>query len=268
MPNKPHTIDTLLEIMKKLRDPEHGCPWDVKQTFSSIAPYTIEEAYEVDDAIRSGDMKALADELGDLLLQVVFHSQIAAENNLFSFDDVTQAISDKMIRRHPHVFSGASHRDADEQTIAWETIKAEERKNKEEETPSALAGIASNLPALMKAIKLQKRAAHVGFDWPATEDVLAKIEEESAELLVEYRDGSSQMRIEEEFGDLLFVMVNLGRHLKVDAEESLRKANAKFERRFRTVEEKLNETGKKPESSTLKEMDLLWDSVKAEEKKT
>lgn len=267
MTDSEHSIQSLLSIMKKLRDPEAGCPWDIEQTFETIAPYTIEEAYEVDDAIRSGDMAALVDELGDLLLQVVFHSQIATEASLFSFGDVVTAISDKMIRRHPHVFGTKEQRSAEAQTSAWEEQKASERKDKFQDA-SALNGIASNLPALLRAIKLQKRAARVGFDWPETESVLAKIQEESEELIAEYRGGGSKERITEEFGDLLFVIVNLGRHMKIDSEEALRAANTKFERRFRAVEARLEAKGKATSESTLEEMDAEWDAVKKEEKAT
>jgi len=267
---KQHEVHDLLTIMAQLRDPQSGCPWDIEQTFETIAPYTIEEAYEVDDAIRSGDMDALTDELGDLLLQVVFHSQIATEKGLFTFQDVVSAISDKMIRRHPHVFGNEKHRDSNAQTKAWEEQKAEERANKQVGKPdqpfSALDGVPSNLPALLRALKLQKRAARVGFDWPETIQVLDKIQEESAELVEEFNKGTDKNKINEEYGDLLFVVTNLGRHLKLDPEESLRSANEKFSRRFKSVEEKLHVQGKEVERSSLEEMDALWDLVKIEER--
>lgn len=263
------SMDDLLQIMAKLRDPDGGCPWDVEQTFESIAPYTIEEGYEVDEAIRAGDMPALKDELGDLLFQVVFHSQMATEDSHFSFGDVVQNVSEKMVRRHPHVFGDATVEDADAQVSAWENQKAKERAAKAAEKgqiPSVLDGVTVGLPSLLRAIKLQNRAARVGFDWPETEQVLDKIQEETAELLEEYREGAHKERIREEFGDLLFVMANLARHMKLDPEEALRGANAKFERRFRRVEALLAERGSKPEASTLEEMDSLWDQAKAEEK--
>ncbi|MFC3051055.1 nucleoside triphosphate pyrophosphohydrolase [Kordiimonas pumila] len=264
--NKKYDIQDLLKIMAQLRSPDEGCPWDIEQTFETIAPYTIEEAYEVDDAIRKKDMPALNDELGDLLLQVVFHSQIAAEKNLFNFDNVVSAICDKMIRRHPHVFADAHYRSAEEQTSAWEAQKAVERSTKADHVPSALDGVPTNLPALLRAFKLQKRAARVGFDWPETIQVLDKIQEESIELVEEYQKGTNRAALKEEFGDLLFVMANLGRHMKLDPEECLRSANIKFERRFKEVESKLQEKGIKPENSNLAEMDALWNIVKAEEK--
>jgi len=262
-------MENLLEIMAKLRDPNGGCPWDIEQNFSSIAPHTIEEAYEVDEAIRKGDMKSLQDELGDLLFQTVFHSQMASEAGLFDFQDVVQNISEKMIRRHPHVFGDMSIEDADAQIVSWERIKAEERTEKarnEGLPPSALDGVTSSLPALLHAVKLQKRAARVGFDWPQTEQVIDKIQEECAELLHEVNDGSSPEKIKEEFGDLLFVISNLSRHFNLDPEECLRGANAKFSRRFRAVEGKLAAVGKTPEQSNLEEMDALWDRVKLDEK--
>jgi len=266
-------INRLLEIMRKLRDPDSGCPWDVEQTFESIAPYTIEEGYEVDEAIRAGDMDALKDELGDLLFQVVFHAQIADEQGLFDFSDVVAAVSDKMERRHPHVFAGATIADADAQTAAWEVQKANERAAKAEksgEQPSVLDGVTVSLPALLRAVKLQKRAARVGFDWPDARMILDKITEESIELseaLANKADGSGgDAEILDEFGDLLFVYTNLARHMKVDPEEALRGTNAKFERRFRAIEAKLALMGKTPTQSDLEEMDALWNEVKREEK--
>ena len=256
-------MERLLEIMSRLRDPKTGCPWDIEQDFASIAPYTIEEAYEVADAIERGDMADLEGELGDLLLQTVYHTAMGQEAGHFSFESVTRNISDKMVARHPHVFGDESRdKSAEQQTADWETIKAAERATKAEK--GALDGVAIGLPALLRALKLQKRAARVGFDWPSTDQVLDKIAEESREL-VEARDTLSQTEVEEEFGDLLFVMANLGRHLGLDPEAALRAANAKFSRRFNQVEAKLAEIGKTPAQSDLAEMDAFWDQVKAEE---
>ncbi len=265
--SKNHTITDLLDIMVKLRTPETGCPWDLEQTFSSIAPYTIEEAYEVDEPIRQNDMPSLKDELGDLLFQVVFHSQMAKEQNVFEFSDVVQSISDKMIRRHPHVFD---NQNGDSLTGSWEEMKSQERKAKATKegkgASSVLDGVSLSLPALQRAVKLQNRAARVGFDWPETSQVIEKIEEESQELLDEVNSGVSQDKIKEEYGDLLFVISNLGRHLDLDPEECLREANVKFTRRFNGVETKLSEIGKTPQQSTLEEMDEMWNEVKIEEK--
>ena len=263
-----YSMEDLLLIMQKLRTPETGCPWDIEQTFETIAPYTIEEAYEVDDAIRTGDMASLRDELGDLLLQTVFHARIAEEGSEFSFDDVVSSICQKMIRRHPHVFGGATVEDADAQTAEWEHQKEKERRAlavERGELPSALDGVAVSLPALLRAVKLQKRAARVGFDWPKTVQVLDKIQEECAELVEAYGMPDNQTHIEEEFGDLMFVIANLARHMKIDPEEALRAANAKFEKRFKKVEGKINALGKTMQQSTLEEMDAQWDLVKKEE---
>lgn len=259
-------LPRLLEIMKRLRDPETGCPWDIEQDFNSIAPYTIEEAYEVADAIEKGDMDELEGELGDLLLQVVYYTQMGSEDATFTFDSVTKKIADKMVHRHPHVF-GDENRDksADQQTADWEKIKAAERATKAEQQSRTLGGVASNLPALTRAVKLQKRAARVGFDWPSTEGVLDKINEESHEL-VEARDKLSHSEQIEEYGDLMFVMANLARHLKIDPEEALRKANTKFICRFEGIEDKLSELRKTPQQSNLQEMDILWDAVKTDER--
>ncbi|MBO9396169.1 nucleoside triphosphate pyrophosphohydrolase [Shimia sp. R9_2] len=254
----------LLEIMRRLRDPDHGCPWDIEQDFATIAPYTIEEAYEVADAIEREAWDELKGELGDLLFQSVFHAQMAAEKGLFTFDQVADTMSDKMVARHPHVFGDESRdKSAEQQTRDWETVKAAERAGKAQE--GTLDGVALGLPALLRAVKLQKRAARVGFDWPDTEQVVDKIVEEAGEL-AEARDRLTQDEIEEEFGDLLFVMANLARHLKIDPEAALRATNAKFVRRFEGVEAKLAAQGKRPEQSDLAEMDALWDAVKAEEK--
>lgn len=254
----------LLEIMRRLRDPQTGCPWDIEQDFMSIAPYTIEEAYEVADAIARQDWPDLEGELGDLLLQTVYHAQMGREAGLFDFDSIANAISDKMIARHPHVF-GDDNRDksAEQQTQDWEAIKAQERRKSA--LTGALDGVAIGLPALTRALKLQKRAARVGFDWPQTDQVLSKLQEEAAEL-VEAQESLGQAEVEEEFGDLLFVMVNLGRHMGVDAEAALRAANAKFTARFEGVEAKLADRGKTPAQSDLAEMDALWDAVKADER--
>ncbi|AXI46237.1 nucleoside triphosphate pyrophosphohydrolase [Sulfitobacter sp. SK012] len=257
-------IERLLEIMRRLRDPDTGCPWDIEQDFASIAPYTIEEAYEVADAIERADWPELEGELGDLLLQSVYHTAMAEEKGLFSFQSVVRNISDKMVARHPHVFGDESRdKSADQQTADWEAIKAKERAGKAQ--GGALDGVAIGLPALLRAHKLQKRAARVGFDWPDASHVIDKIKEEAAEL-VEARDELSQAEVEEEFGDLMFVMANLGRHLGLEPEAALRAANAKFTRRFEGVEAKLRDLGKTPNDSDLAEMDALWDAVKADER--
>ncbi len=257
-------IPRLLEIMRRLRDPDSGCPWDIEQDFASIAPYTIEEAYEVADAIERKDWPELEGELGDLLLQTVYHTQMGEEAGHFTFASVANAISDKMVVRHPHVFGTESReKSADQQTADWEKIKAAERAGKAQQ--GTLDGVAVGLPALLRAVKLQKRAARVGFDWPSTDQVLDKIVEETQEL-TEARDTLSQAEVEEEFGDLLFVMANLARHLKIDPEAALRAANSKFTQRFEAVEAKLKALGKTPDQSDLTEMDALWDEVKADER--
>ena len=254
-------MDRLRKIMRRLRDKATGCPWDIEQTFATIAPYTVEEAHEVADVIERQAWSELPGELGDLLLQVVFHAQMAEDAGLFGFDDVVRAISDKMVVRHPHVF-GAESRDKspEQQTVDWERIKAAERG-----PARVLDGIALGLPALTRAVKLQKRAARVGFDWPSTDEVLAKIVEETAEL-VEAREVLTEAEVTEEFGDLLFVMANLARHLKIDPEAALRSANAKFTQRFQRIEDWLAEAGKTPDQSNLAEMDALWNRAKAEGK--
>lgn len=255
-------VAALREIMRRLRDPASGCPWDIEQSFATIAPYTIEEAYEVADAITRGDMTDLADELGDLMFQVVYHAQMAEEVGAFTFDDVVNAISDKMIRRHPHVFSDDREaRDAAGQTVAWEAQKAAERAGRSTLPPSALDGVATGLPGLTRAVKLQRRAARVGFDWPDPQAVKAKIVEEAAELAQE----TDPDRIEDEFGDLLFAVVNLGRHLGVDPDTAIRRTNAKFERRFRAVEAALAAQGRGPGDATLDEMEALWVQAKRAE---
>lgn len=260
----PRGMTQLLTIMRRLRDPVTGCPWDIEQDFASIAPYTIEEAYEVADAIERGNMDELRGELGDLLLQVVFHSQMAQEAGHFSFDDIAHEVSDKMINRHPHIFGNESRdKSAAQQTIDWETQKARERAAKG--AGGVLDDVAIGLPALLRATKLQKRAARVGFDWPETVQVLDKLREEAAEL-VEARESLTQDAVEDEMGDLLFVMANLARHLDVDPEAALRRTNAKFCRRFGAVEARLAQLGKTPAQSDLDEMDALWNAIKAEEK--
>jgi ATP diphosphatase len=262
-PHDKTGIDRLLAIMAALRDPATGCPWDIEQTFASIAPYTLEEAHEVADAIDRQDWADLKGELGDLLFQTVYHAQMAAEAGHFTFADVVQAISDKMIARHPHVFGSEPRtRTAAQQTADWEAQKARERG-----AARTLDGIAASLPALTRALKLQNRAARVGFDWPSTDEVLDKLIEEAREV-VEARDSLTHAELTGEIGDLLFVMANLARHLKVDPESALRAANAKFTRRFARIEDWLAEQGRTPADSDLAEMDALWTRAKAEEKAT
>ncbi len=264
----PHPIERLLEIMARLRDRERGCPWDIEQTFATIAPYTIEEAYEVADAIDRGDLAALKDELGDLLLQVVFHAQMAREQGAFAFDDVVAAICDKMVRRHPHVFGDADIADAEAQTAAWEETKRREREAAGENDGSALAGISRGLPEWMRAIKLQKRAARVGFDWPGVQPVIAKLQEEIEEVRAEFAakaagDAQAQARLEDEIGDLLFVCANLARHADVDPGAALRRANLKFEHRFRAMEALAQAEGRALAELDLDAQEALWDRAKA-----
>jgi MazG family protein len=277
---RPHTIGDLLRVMARLRDPESGCPWDREQNFESIAPYTIEEAYEVADAISRNDLVALKDELGDLLLQVVYHARMAEEDGRFAFSDVVDSITAKMIRRHPHVFEDAGLRDTFLASGTWERIKAEEKaergdaaRGEGDGAGSVLDDVPVALPALTRAVKLQWRAARVGFDWPSLVPVLAKIEEELAELksaiAEEKREAGApaSKNVSEEYADLLFVMANVARHLGIDPEASLRDANAKFVRRFHSIEAALRADGRRPEDSTLEEMDQLWDEAKAAERK-
>jgi MazG family protein len=276
-PPRPYRIEDLLRVMARLRDPEKGCPWDREQTFASIAPYTIEEAYEVADAIARSDLDALKDELGDLLLQVVYHARMAEEDGRFAFGDVVDAITAKMIRRHPHVFEDASLRGAFLTRGTWERIKAEEKATRgyvarglRDGAGSLLDDVPLALPALTRAVKLQSRAAKVGFDWPSLAPVLAKAEEEIGELKAAIADekretGAPSEKVTEEFGDLLFVMANVARHLGVDPEGALRDANAKFVRRFRSIETALRAEGRTLEDATLEEMDQLWDEAKAAE---
>jgi MazG family protein len=256
-------MDRLLAVMARLRNPNGGCPWDLEQNFATIAPYTIEEAYEVADAIERQDMAALKDELGDLLLLVVFHAQMAREAGTFDFAEVASGISEKMIRRHPHVFGDLSIETADAQTKAWEEHKENERRaTAEGRAASVLDGVATGLPALMRAQKLQRRAARVGFDWPNTHDVFLKIDEELAEIKSELDVARSPERLLDEVGDLLFAVVNLARHLEVDPEAALRHANGKFERRFRQVEDQLAAAGRDPADASLDELEALWQHAK------
>lgn len=257
-------IDRLLGVMAKLRDPEGGCPWDVEQTFATIAPYTIEEAYEVADAIERGDMNDFKSELGDLLFQSVFHARMAQEAGLFDFDDVAAAIADKLERRHPHVFGDETAQADDKaQKARWEDIKAAERKARAQ--GGVLDDVPVGLPALTRAAKLTKRAGRVGFDWPSTDEVFDKLAEEIEELRVEIAAGDKD-KAREELGDLLFVVANLARKLDVEPEDALRGANAKFVRRFGFIEAELARDGRTPDQSTLEEMDRLWDAAKAAEK--
>jgi nucleoside triphosphate diphosphatase len=254
----PRSIETLLTIMAALRTPVTGCPWDLEQTFETIAPYTIEEAYEVADAINRADMKELRDELGDLLLQPVYHAQMAMEAQAFDFADVIEGVVTKMIRRHPHVFGDADARAAGVSKGFWEANKAKEREATGEAPKRTLDGIALALPALSRALKLQGKAARVGFDWPHVSHVYDKLAEELQEL----REAPEAERAEE-LGDLLFVMANLARHYGIDPEDALRGANAKFERRFAFIEDALSQAGKSPTQSDLAEMDALWDAAKS-----
>jgi MazG family protein len=257
------STQAVLDVMARLRDPQHGCPWDIEQNFRTIAPYTIEEAYEVADAIERDDLPAIKEELGDLLFQVAFHARMAEELGAFDFADVAQALADKMIERHPHVFSTEGDgRTAEQQTVAWETLKAEKRAAK---GASLLDDVAMALPALQRAEKLTKRAARINFDWPSSNDVLAKLDEELAELKAAEASGD-QDHIAEEMGDILFVMANLARKLKVDPEDALRRANAKFTRRFQYIETKLAEAGRTG-PQPLDDMEALWLEAKRAEKR-
>jgi len=258
-------LGRLLEIMARLRDPEHGCPWDREQNFSTIAPYTIEEAYEVADAIAHDDMAALKDELGDLLFQVVFHARMAEEQGLFAFEDVAAAIADKMERRHPHVFDDVEIDSVAAQANAWEAHKAAERRGRAQETGAAesvLDGVALALPALLRADKLQKRAARIGFDWPDARPVFDKLKEEIAELETELEKPARRQALEDEMGDVLFAAANLARKLDIDPEAALRRATAKFERRFRRVEALAAE---RAVGTDLEALEALWQQVKREE---
>lgn len=261
-----HGIERLKAIMTRLRDPDGGCPWDQEQNYKTIAPYTIEEAYEVADAIERGDMAALKDELGDLLLQVIYHAEMAREDGAFAFDDVVAAISDKMVRRHPHVFGDESVADAEAQTTAWEETKAKERANSE--AKGVLGGVARGLPALLRALKLQKRAARVRFDWPDVAGAMDKLREELDELDAELEApaGADMARIKDEFGDVLFSLVNVARKLDMDPEDALRQANAKFENRFGYMENALAGAGRSLDDADLAEMMHHWDEAKSQKK--
>ena len=255
-------IARLIEIMARLRDKDTGCPWDIEQTFATIAPYTIEEAYEVAEAIAQNDMRDLRDELGDLLLQVVYHAQLAEETGAFAFPDVVEAITTKMIRRHPHVFGDADAKAAGHAKSIWEKVKAEEKRERGVERKRLLDGVPVAIPALIRSVKLQEKAATVGFDWNDPRAVLAKLREEIAEIEAEI-DGGAPDRLEDEVGDLLFAAVNLARHLKVDADHALRRTNAKFVRRFAAIEDGLAAEGRKPADASLDEMETLWQKAKA-----
>jgi ATP diphosphatase len=261
-------IDRLLEIMARLRDREGGCPWDLEQDFSSIVPHTIEEAYEVDDAIRRKDFEALRDELGDLLFQVAYHAQMAREEGLFGFGEVVVAICDKMVRRHPHVFGEDEVKSAEAQTRRWEEEKARERRGRATRSgdgDGALDGVAAALPALTRSAKLQRRAARVGFDWPEPSGALEKLDEELAELRAELGSGGSQARLSEELGDCLFALAGLARRLGVDPEAALRAANARFELRFRAAEAEAHASGRSPSQLGVDEWLELWRRAKAGE---
>ncbi|MFB4402654.1 nucleoside triphosphate pyrophosphohydrolase [Pseudomonas inefficax] len=269
-----YTLDDLLHLMARLRDPQYGCPWDLKQNYASIVPHTIEEAYEVADTIERGDFEHLQGELGDLLFQVVYYSQLAREEGRFEFDGVVDSITRKLIRRHPHVFpTGELYAQVDTPSLSeaqvksrWEEIKAEERAEKSQpEQLSLLDDVPAALPALSRAAKLQKRAATVGFDWPAALPVLDKVREELDEVLQAMADGDADA-LEDEVGDLLFAAVNLARHLKQDPEHALRRANRKFERRFRFIEQALRDSGRSIEDCNLDELDALWGEAKRQEK--
>ena len=264
-----YDLPALLEIMARLRDREHGCPWDLEQDFASIAAYTIEEAYEVADAIDRNDLGELKDELGDLLLQVVFHAQMAREQGAFGFDDVVSAICDKMVRRHPHVFGDSQVADAEQQTLNWEQIKRDERAAAGKTDSSALAGIARGLPEWQRAVKLQARAARIGFDWPGPEPVLEKLQEELEEVRAEFARGAvqdNQARLQDEIGDLLFVCANLARHAQVDVGAALRHANQKFERRFRAMEQLAQHDGGALDGLSLQQQEAYWQRAKRQER--
>jgi nucleoside triphosphate diphosphatase len=268
-------IHRLIEIMAALRDPRDGCPWDVEQTFASIAPYTIEEAYEVADAIERGDAEDLREELGDLLLQVVFHARMAQEARLFDFGGVVEAITEKLVRRHPHVFGDARDLDPEGVKALWTRIKAEEKRQRtearrraglaDEPPPGALGGVPRSMPALTRALKLQEKAAKVGFDWEDVRGVLAKLREEIAETEAEITAGAKD-KLAAEIGDLMFAAVNLARYVDVDPEAALRAANGKFERRFSHIEQRLAEHGRRAEAAGLDEMEALWQEAKGLER--
>ncbi|MGI9407483.1 MAG: nucleoside triphosphate pyrophosphohydrolase [Hyphomicrobiaceae bacterium] len=271
----PTNTLALIDVMAALRAPGTGCPWDLEQTFETIAPYTIEEAYEVADAIANGTRDDLKEELGDLLLQVVYHARMAEEEGSFAFPDVARAITDKMIRRHPHVFDGAHVADAEAMRGKWEDLKAAEKAQKASRSgnqnsarpESALDGVALALPALSRALKLQKKAARVGFDWNCSREVLVKIKEEISEVEAALEENNTE-HVREEIGDLLFVVTNLARHVDVDAEQALVATNVKFVRRFEFIETRLREQGRTPNDASLEDMDALWDAAKNAERKS
>lgn len=258
-------IARLLDIMARLRDPEHGCPWDREQTYASIVPHTIEEAYEVADSIAREDYEELREELGDLLLQVIFYSQIAREEGRFSFEEVVRSINDKLIRRHPHVFADATYASEAERSEAWEQQKAQERDQKDtDQSTGRLEGVAMALPALTRAVKLQKRAARAGFDWEDVSPVFEKIQEELKELQLEIAQGAPRVRLEDEMGDVLFAVSNLARHLELEPEAALRSTNRKFEHRFSHMEQSLESLGRAMEDCNLDELEQLWQQAKSE----
>jgi ATP diphosphatase len=262
-------IDRLLAVMARLRDPNGGCPWDLEQNFASIAPHTLEETYELVEAIENKDTKAIKEELGDVLFQVVFHAQMAREAGLFDLDSVAGAVADKMIERHPHVFGDRDAKNAGDVVVNWEADKEAKRKAKaliEGREPSALEGISTSLPAATRAVKLQNRAARVGFDWAEAREVLAKIREEIGELETEIASRAEKDSLEDELGDVLFAVTNLARKLEIDPETALRRTNRKFERRFRGIEQKLAAEGRKLSDATLEEMERIWNAIKREEK--
>ena len=263
-------IDRLVEVMRQLRDPKTGCPWDLEQTFASIAPYTLEETYETVEAIEANDPKAIAEELGDLLFQIVFHAQIGTDTGLFTLDDIARQVTDKMIERHPHVFGDRDANSADKVLKNWETDKAAKREAQakaEGRSLGALDGVSTALPAATRAVKLQNRAARVGFDWVDTQDIIAKIHEEADELKAEIDIVGNHDAIEDELGDLFFALVNLARRIKVDPETALRLTNRKFERRFRGIEAKLALENKKPSDVPLDDLEKIWNQIKTDEKR-
>lgn len=264
------SLDRLVTVMARLRDPQKGCPWDLEQNFSTIAPYTLEETYEVVEAIESNNPKAISEELGDLLFQVVFHAQMGRELGIFDLDSIATAVADKMVERHPHVFGERDAKTASDVLSNWETDKAKKREataKLENRSLSALDGVSTALPATTRAIKLQNRAARVGFDWAEARDILAKIREEADELEAEMKIEKNQDSLEDECGDLFFALINLARRLKVDPETALRRTNRKFERRFRAIETKLESQGRHISQSSLDEMEQLWTEIKQEEKR-
>jgi len=262
LPELPH-MQALLDVMARLRDPDNGCAWDIKQTFETISPYTVEEAYEVADAIDRNDMQALREELGDLLLQVVFHSQMAKDQGLFVFEDVAKSITDKMIERHPHVFGDTVFSSIEEQKTHWESLKQSEREQKSSDAVSAIDGVAVALPALTRAEKIQKRAARVGFDWPDLKPVIDKLDEELEEFRCAQVSGD-EAAIEDEIGDLLFTVTNIARHLKMDPEQALKRSTAKFEKRFKEVERLLQKDDLQMADQSIDKLDEYWLQAKTQ----